>query len=154
MSQNQAVLTHSAFAAAAFWYSKRRRHSGENKEFHWKSAVTDDSQDYHLFFSSPWNLCLFFSIIFCFLVPSFSFVFDFFFLFFSFLDAPSHLYKRVCPSVGPFVRPSVTPSLRRLLGAEYSALLPLWDTKPLRTTLRLHVPEISVWRIFQRLPLR
>ena len=39
----------------------------------------------------------------------------------SFLDAPSHLYKRVCPSV----RPSGTPSLRRLLGAsyaEYSAL--------------------------------
>ena len=39
-----------------------------------------------------------------------------------FLDAPSHLYKRVCPSV----RRSVTPSLRGLLGAsyaEYSALL-------------------------------
>ena len=38
-----------------------------------------------------------------------------------FLDAPSHLYKRVCPSV----RRSVTPSLRRVLGAsyaEYSAL--------------------------------
>ena len=46
-----------------------------------------------------------------------------------FLDASSHLYKRVCPSVRPSVRrsvrPSVTPSLRRLLGAsyaEYSAL--------------------------------
>ena len=46
-----------------------------------------------------------------------------------FLDAPSHRYKRECPSVGPSVRPSVRlsimPSLRRLLGAsyaEYSAL--------------------------------
>ena len=40
----------------------------------------------------------------------------------SFLDAPSHLYKRVWPSG----RRSVTPSLRWLLGAsyaEYSALL-------------------------------
>ena len=26
-----------------------------------------------------------------------------------FLDAPSHLYKRVCPSVGPSVGPSVRP---------------------------------------------
>ena len=45
-----------------------------------------------------------------------------------FLDAPSHLYKRVCPSVGPSVRPSVTPSLRSLPGAsyaEYSALFKL-----------------------------
>ena len=29
-----------------------------------------------------------------------------------FLDAFSHLYKRVCPSVGPSVRPSVGPSVR------------------------------------------
>ena len=29
-----------------------------------------------------------------------------------FLDASSHLYKRVCPSVGPSVRPSVGPSVR------------------------------------------
>ena len=29
-----------------------------------------------------------------------------------FLDAPSHLYKRLCPSVGPSVRPSVGPSVR------------------------------------------
>ena len=28
-----------------------------------------------------------------------------------FLDAPSHLYKRVCPSVLPSVRPSVRPSV-------------------------------------------
>ena len=37
-----------------------------------------------------------------------------------FLDAPSHLYKRVCPSVRPSVRPSVGPSrviFRRVLGA-------------------------------------
>ena len=50
-----------------------------------------------------------------------------------FLDASSHLYKRVCPSVRPSVGPSVrrsvrrsvTPSLRRLRdasNAEYSAL--------------------------------
>ena len=45
-----------------------------------------------------------------------------------FLDAPSHLYKRVCPSVrpsvrravGPSVRRSVTPSLRRVRGASYA----------------------------------
>ena len=30
----------------------------------------------------------------------------------AFLDASSHLYKRVCPSVGPSVRPSVTLSLK------------------------------------------
>merc|ERR1712240_966519 len=29
----------------------------------------------------------------------------------SFLDASSHLYMRVCPSVGPSVRPSVRPSV-------------------------------------------
>ena len=29
-----------------------------------------------------------------------------------FLDASSHLYKRVCPSVRPSVRPSVGPSVR------------------------------------------
>ena len=28
-----------------------------------------------------------------------------------FLDAPSHFYKRVCPSVRPSIRPSVGPSL-------------------------------------------
>ena len=28
-----------------------------------------------------------------------------------FLDASSHLYKRVCPSVGPTVRPLVRPSV-------------------------------------------
>ena len=50
-----------------------------------------------------------------------------------FLDAPLHLYKRVCLSVGPSVPPSLYPSihrsvtlsLRRLLDAsyvEYSAL--------------------------------
>ena len=50
----------------------------------------------------------------------------------TFLDAPSNLYKRVCPSVRPSVSPSVRrsakPSLRRLLGAscaEYSALFML-----------------------------
>ena len=41
-----------------------------------------------------------------------------------FLEAPSHLYKRVCQSVRPSVRPSgrrsVTPSLRRVLGASYA----------------------------------
>ena len=44
----------------------------------------------------------------------------------AFFDAPSHLYKRVCPSVRPSGRRSITPSLRRLLGtsyAQYSALL-------------------------------
>merc|ERR1711951_309795 len=33
-----------------------------------------------------------------------------------FLDASSHLYKRVCPSVGPSVRPSVRRSVRWLVG--------------------------------------
>ena len=40
-----------------------------------------------------------------------------FVLFKAYLDAPSHLYKRSCPSVGPSVRPSVRrsvgPSVRR-----------------------------------------
>ena len=31
----------------------------------------------------------------------------------SLLDAFSHLYKRICPSVGPSVHPSVCPSVRR-----------------------------------------
>ena len=34
-----------------------------------------------------------------------------YFIIFQFLDASSHLYKRVCPSVGPSVRPSVGPSV-------------------------------------------
>ena len=46
-----------------------------------------------------------------------------------FLDAPSHLYKRVCPSVGPSVRPSGTPSLRRLLGASYAEYSALFFSK-------------------------
>ena len=33
-----------------------------------------------------------------------------------FLDAPSHLYKRLCPSVGPSVGPSVRPSVRPSVG--------------------------------------
>ena len=48
-----------------------------------------------------------------------SFLFIFFFLFFffiflhqpTFLDASTHLYMRVCPSVRPLVRPSVHPSI-------------------------------------------
>ena len=32
---------------------------------------------------------------------------------YKFLDAFSHLYKRVCPSVGPSVRPLVGRSVRR-----------------------------------------
>ena len=36
-----------------------------------------------------------------------------------FLDAPSHLYKRVCPSVRPSVRPSVSIKGKRGLGASY-----------------------------------
>ena len=39
---------------------------------------------------------------------------------YTFLDAPSHLHKRVCPSV----RPSVTPALRRLLGATHARVRP------------------------------
>ena len=35
------------------------------------------------------------------------------FVLFPFLDASSHLYKRVCPSVCRSVRPSVRPSVRR-----------------------------------------
>ena len=38
--------------------------------------------------------------------------FFFFFLFLLFLDASSHLYKRVCQSVGRLVRRSVGPSVR------------------------------------------
>ena len=33
-----------------------------------------------------------------------------------FLDAPSHLYMRLCPSVRRSVRPSVRPSVRRSVG--------------------------------------
>ena len=49
----------------------------------------------------------------------------FFFLFvfltaFFFLDAPSHLYKRVCPSVGPSVRPSDGPSPVIFEGEKYA----------------------------------
>ena len=30
-----------------------------------------------------------------------------------FLDATTHLYKRLCPSAGPYFRPSVGPSVPR-----------------------------------------
>ena len=33
-----------------------------------------------------------------------------------FLDAPPHLYQRVCPSVGPSVRPSVRRSVSPSVG--------------------------------------
>ena len=63
-------------------------------------------------------------------------------IFCHFLDAPSHLYKRVCPSVRPSVRgsvgPSVCPSVSikgnavfRVLGASYvgypALLFPAFD---------------------------
>ena len=41
-----------------------------------------------------------------------------FFYLLRFLDASSHLYKRVCPSVGWFVRPSVRPSVMRFFQIE------------------------------------
>ena len=71
----------------------------------------------------------FFLAIFLFLscfLSFFSFFLRFyFFVFFSFfLDAPSHLYKRVCPSIRPYVGPSVGPSrviFRRALGASCAA---------------------------------
>ena len=55
------------------------------------------------------------------------FVFTHYICFLHFLDAPSHLYKRVCPSVRPSVCPSVRPWVRgsvsikekRGLGASY-----------------------------------
>ena len=95
------------------------------------------------------NLCIllrffiplfFFFFIFLFF-PSFFFHFFlvFFFPFLFFLDAPRHLYKRVCPSVGPpvprpvgpSVRPSVgksgTPSLIRVLGASCAAYPALFN---------------------------
>ena len=56
------------------------------------------------------------------------FLFLSFFLSF-FLDAPSHLYKRVCPSVCPSGRRSVTPSLRCLLGAPYAEYSTLFRRK-------------------------
>ena len=82
----------------------------------------------HLFLLLLWFLCPFFPLS----LPR-SFIPQF-------LDAPPHLYKRVCPSVRPSVRPSfgpsvrrsVTPSLRRLLVAsyaEYSALFPSFVTQ-------------------------
>ena len=76
-----------------------------------------------------------------------------------FLDAPSHLYKRLCPSIGPSVGPSV-PSYfqtRTILGAScavYPALFALSfslcclfnrdqrDTRYLRS--RVLVPHFSV----------
>ena len=65
---------------------------------------------------------------------------------FQFLDAPSHLYKRVCPSVrpsvrrsvGPSGRRSVTPSLRRVLGASYAEYSALFLVA-LLTFSRMHV---------------
>ena len=42
------------------------------------------------------------------------------FLFFLFLDAPSHLYMRSCPSVGPSVRPSVRWSRVIFKGEKYA----------------------------------
>ena len=41
---------------------------------------------------------------------------SFFQIFSWFLDASSHLYKRVCPSVRPSVGPSVGPSVRPSVG--------------------------------------
>ena len=56
-----------------------------------------------------------------------------------FLDAPSHLYKRVCttvrPSIRRSIRRSVTPSLRYLLGASYAEDSALFESKYVKDTL-------------------
>ena len=60
----------------------------------------------------------------------------------TFLDASSHLYKRVCPSVCLYVRPSVRPYVRPLTIMQNRRKTPkrvgniLWSyTDPLRTHL-------------------
>ena len=71
----------------------------------------------------------------------FFFFFLFFFLyffnfFFFFLDAPSHLYKRSCPSVGSSVGPSVGPSVRR-------SVCPVLFSKVKRTHTRRILCRVS-----------
>merc|ERR1712002_453648 len=52
-----------------------------------------------------------------------------------FLDASSHLYRRVCPSVCPYVRPSVT-NYAKPPKTTQNGLKTLWlHTYPLRTHL-------------------
>ena len=48
-----------------------------------------------------------------------------------FLDASTHLYKRLCPSVGPWVRRSVGPSVRQ-------AFLKYRGNRVLRTTKQVN----------------
>ena len=50
---------------------------------------------------------------------SFLILFFCFLLTFLFLDASSHLYKRVCPSVGRSIGPSVRPSVRPSVGLPF-----------------------------------
>ena len=45
-----------------------------------------------------------------------------------FLDASTHLYKRLCPSVGPSVRPSVGPSVGHAF-LKYRGNGDLWTIK-------------------------
>ena len=70
-----------------------------------------------------------------------------------FLDAPSHLYKRLCPSVGPSVGASVGPYVpcyfrrreARILGAVYPALFVC--CRPLSTRHKRYTQENLAYRI-------
>ena len=69
---------------------------------------------FFIFFSS--FFLLFYSVL---------FFFPFFLLYFLyFLDVSSHLFKRVCQSVGPPVRPSVGPSTSPTIGP---SVTPSWN---------------------------
>ena len=65
----------------------------------------------------------------------------------TFLDVPSHLYKRLCVSVGPSIRPSVRPSirrsimpsLRRLPGASYAEYSALFSSRLCVDVIQIHL---------------
>ena len=100
----------------------------EKRRFQEQSQYSHNSTAGRNFFLLPSNIssCFFLSASFSFsLIPpsflpsTFSFYLIFFLPLFHpsslslFLDAPSHLYMRVCPSVRPSVGPSVGPSVPR-----------------------------------------
>ena len=67
-----------------------------------------------------------------------------------FLDAPSHLYMRSCPSVGPSVRPSVRrsvgPSRVIFEGEKYAILGASCAVYPALFIRRLPL-SLSIWRL-------
>ena len=74
----------------------------------------------------------------------------FFLDFLPFLDASTHLYKRVCPSVGPLVHQWVGPSVHQSVGPSVSHFFKSRKSSNLTNLTDLtSLTNLQIWQIWQ-----